>query len=349
MRVFVLKPDAIGDFVLATGTVHRIARACGEQNLILAVRADVAPLAREEFPAAQVVALPIREKRRLLNLTVVNVLNCLPVWIRLVGLRVDAAVCLRSMRTYLQTAIFLTPRAKRRIACENRLAEGARFRRPRVENFVRSAFRPVLLSYPSPGSWPTDLEANRLVVAELLGEAIDPSEILPRLRARPRAQEEGGWLLCPFSSTRGKDYPDEKWVEVLLQLAPDRDAAPLLLAAGPAQQERLHILKKLLDDAGVSCCALLPAGPLGDLVQAVSSARIVLTVDTAAAHIACATGRPAVIVSAGQHPGVYAPYSTNGLQDWVMPTPGLERGAWKTSLTPALVAERIRGMLSKYP
>lgn len=348
MRVFVLKPDAIGDFVLATGALHRLARACGESSLTLAVRADVAPLAREEFPAAKVVALPIREKRRVLNLTVVNVLNCLPAWFALAGMRVDAAVCLRSMRTYLQTALFLTPRAKRHIACENRLAEGERFRRPRVENFVRSTFRPVLLPYPKPGAWPTDLEANRLVVAELLGETIDPLEILPRLNSRPPVRG-GSWLFCPFSSTRGKDYPDEKWAEVLSLVASDRGVAPLLLAAGPSQQERLRSLHRLLDSAGVKDCTLLPEGSLGDLVQAISSARLVLTVDTAAAHMACATGTPAVVVSAGQHPGVYAPYTTNGLQDWIMPQSGLARGAWKSSITAGLVAERIRGVLSKNP
>jgi ADP-heptose:LPS heptosyltransferase len=348
LRVFVLKPDAIGDFVLATGAVHRIARAWGESSLTLAVRADVAPFAQEEFPEARVVPLPLREKRRVVNLTVVNVLNCLPAWIALAGMRVEAAVCLRSMRTYLQTALFLTPGAKRRIACENRLAEGERFRRPRVENFVRSCFRPELLAYPLPGSWPTELEANRLVVSELLGEHIDPREILPRLRARPPARD-GGWLLCPFSSTRGKDYPDEKWVEVLSLVASDRGGAPLFLAAGPSQQDRLRSLHRLLDSAGVTGCTLLPEGSLGDLAQAVSSACLVLTVDTAAAHMACAAGRPAVIVSAGQHPGVYAPYTTNGLQDWIMPPPGLARGAWKSSITAGLVAERIRGVLSKRP
>jgi len=49
LRVFILKPDAIGDFILASGCIRLIAREAGEENVVLAVRADVAPLAKRFF------------------------------------------------------------------------------------------------------------------------------------------------------------------------------------------------------------------------------------------------------------------------------------------------------------
>jgi ADP-heptose:LPS heptosyltransferase len=52
LRVFILKPDAIGDFILASGCIRLIAREAGEENVVLAVRADVAPLAKSQFPKA---------------------------------------------------------------------------------------------------------------------------------------------------------------------------------------------------------------------------------------------------------------------------------------------------------
>ena len=78
MRVFILKPDAIGDFILASGCIRLIARKSGEENLVLAVRSDVASLAKSQFPKALVLPLTLREKRRILNVTTVNILHSLP-------------------------------------------------------------------------------------------------------------------------------------------------------------------------------------------------------------------------------------------------------------------------------
>jgi len=55
LRVFILKPDAVGDFILATGCIRLMARELGEKNLVIAVRADVAPLARAQFPDSEFV------------------------------------------------------------------------------------------------------------------------------------------------------------------------------------------------------------------------------------------------------------------------------------------------------
>ena len=110
MRVFILKPDAIGDFILASGCIRLIAGESGEENLVLAVRSDIAPLAIIQFPKALVLPLTLREKRRILNVTTVNILHSLPSWLWMLGLRADAALCLRSMRAYLHTISFSPPR-----------------------------------------------------------------------------------------------------------------------------------------------------------------------------------------------------------------------------------------------
>ena len=118
----------------------------------------------------------------------------------MLGLRVDAALCLRSMRAYLHTIWFYTPRATRRIACQNLLLARPRVRRPAVENFVTRFFQPTLLPYPAPGKLPSDIEANRSVVSELLGREISDAEILPSLILPEPVPRSDRWLLCPFSS-----------------------------------------------------------------------------------------------------------------------------------------------------
>lgn len=339
MRVFVLKPDAIGDFILATGCLRVLAREIGGENLLLAVRTDVSPLAASQFPSSTILPLTLRSKRRILNITTVNVLHNLPVWLRLLATGVDASICLRSMRAYLHTITFYLPRAKRRIACENLLLANPRVRRPAVENFAIRTFRPTLLPYPSPGALPSDIEANRIVLESLLGRPVSPAEALPILETpRPRTLKNH-WLLAPFSSSKTKDYPASMWAEAILAARPP--STPLLLAAAPNQSERLRDFSRALAEAGVDDLALLPPQPLDDYVQTIAEAALVLTVDTAAAHMACATGSRAVIVSAGQHPGVYAPYSKNGAQHWILPPVGHPPKEWRSAIPPRLVADRI--------
>lgn len=345
MRVFILKPDAIGDFILSTGCIRLMARELSEKNLVLAVRADVAPLAKAQFPEAEVIPLRLREKRRLVNLAMVNVINCLPAWMRLAFLRVDAAVCLRSMRAYLHTITFYLPRAKKRFACENLLLATPRMRRPAVERFVRSAFNPTLIPYPPQGQLPTDIEANRLVAEEVLRRKISNEEILPSLTPPREVSPKNHWLLCPFSSTNSKDYPAEAWADALKILAPERANATLHLAAGPSQADRLRDFAATLQSAGVGNLQIDPPVPLPDFLQSIAEARLVLTVDTAAAHMACAMDTPAVIVSAGQHPGVYAPYSKNGRQNWLIPTRDIPKGEWRRQLTSKKVADSVREVL----
>lgn len=347
MRVFILKPDAIGDFILASGCIRTIAREAGEQNLVLAVRTDVAPLARHQFPRARILPLTLREKRRILNVTTVNILHSLPSWFQMLTLRVDASICLRAMRAYLHTICFHTPRAKLRIACENPLAANPRVRRPAVEKIAARLFHPTLLPYPAPGRLPADIEANRLVAAELLGREISDDEILPRLELPHPVERSSRWLLCPFSSSPKKDYPAAQWAEVLKLAAAARAGATLHLAAAPYQQDNLQKFASDLRAAGVDNLHLDPPRPLDEFLPQIAAARIVLTVDTAAAHAACALGTPAVIVSAGSQPGVYAPYSPNGLQSWILPPRGLRKGQWKEAITPEQVAETLRGILDR--
>jgi ADP-heptose:LPS heptosyltransferase len=342
LRVFILKPDAIGDFILASGAIRTIAREAGEQNLVLAVRSDVAPLARHQFPRARILPLTLREKRRILNVTTVNILHSLPSWFRMLGLRVDASICLRAMRAYLHTICFHTPRAKRRIACENPLAANPRVRRPAVEKLAARLFHPILLPYPALGRLPADIEANRLVAAELLGRPLTDDEILPRLVLPHPVERSARWLLCPFSSSPGKDYPTAQWAEALKLTAATRADSPLHLAAGPSQQDALQNFTAELRAAGIENLHIDPPRPLDEFLPQLAASRLVLTVDTAAAHAACALGIPAVIVSAGRQPGVYAPYSPNGLQSWLLPPPGLRKGEWEKTITPSEVAAAIR-------
>jgi ADP-heptose:LPS heptosyltransferase len=180
-----------------------------------------------------------------------------------------------------------------------------------------------------------------------ISRKVSDEEILPTLTAPREVSAKNYWLLGPFSSTTSKDYPAEAWTEALKLLDHERAEAPLHLAAGPSQSDRLQEFARSLQSIGITNIHLAPPIPLPDFLQSIAEARLVLTVDTAAAHMACALNTPAVIVSAGQHPGVYAPYSKTGRQKWLLPPGDLPKGEWRQHFTPEMVAGCVREVLAE--
>jgi ADP-heptose:LPS heptosyltransferase len=344
--LFVLKPDEIGDFILTTGCLRVLAREIGEDNLLLAVSKAVAPLARSQFPAAKVFPLEFRRRRKVLNITLVNIGLNWRVWRQLLREKVEWAICLRSLRSYLQTVFFYTPRARHYIACENLLGRQKRQRRPAVEAVVKAIFRPQLLRYPEVGATPgvpTDLAANREVVSAVLGRQLSLEEIWPTLRAEAVSPAGSpSWVLAPFSSSEKKDYPLEQWIAVLRELQGWRGDSPLQLTAAGYQQKTLERWGEALRGAGLPKVEVLPPVPLESYPNLLAGAGMVLTVDTAAAHFACALRRPALILSAGHHPGVYGPYSPDGRQLW------LEAGQSGVVWTEDLSVERVVGEFRQF-
>ena len=64
MRLFILKPDGIGDFILVTGALRLLASELGEENLLICVRSVLVPLAKTQFPKARVIELPTAAERK---------------------------------------------------------------------------------------------------------------------------------------------------------------------------------------------------------------------------------------------------------------------------------------------
>lgn len=348
MKAVILKPDEIGDFVLATGAIRLAAAEYGEKNILLVVKSEIVPLARREFPHARVLALPLLPKRRGINKDAVNIVRCIPAWLRLCFAGADSVVCLRSMRDFIQSVVFITPRARRRIACENSMMRTRSARHRAFDAALVKLFRPQILPYPEPAEGlPSDLGANRAVVSALLGREVAREEILPRLSS---ARWRGGdfWLFCPFSSARAKDYDAENWAAALRAVEDIVPPGGVRVAGGPDQAVRIDEFARRLRALGVGCPVHVDRSkPLDEFLDTVAGAAMVLTVDTAAAHMACACGAPAVIVACGMHPGVYGPYSADGRQRWLVGDWGtLGRKGWQKSVPPADVAAAIRSGLA---
>lgn len=343
VRLFVLKPDNIGDFLIACGGIRALADAAGEENLVLAVKADVAPLVRREFSRAQVVPLPIRPRKKGVNTTAANISACLPALFQLARTRADFGICLRDKRTFLDTILWLAPRSARRVGCQSSLRRAKRGRWAVWENLVGKIFRPDLLPYPPPQpGLPSDLLAQGRLASHVLARPLAEAEIMPRLRC---ARWTGGdfWLMCPFSSRPAKDLPAPVWGAALRAVAELCPSGGIRLAGGPDQADRLANFAAELQACGLEVpIVVAPAVPLDQFPDTVAAPGLVLTVDTAAAHLACTVGAPAVIVASRKNEGVYAPYSPDGRQVWLMAGEGK---SWREAVKAEDIAQAMRLVL----
>jgi ADP-heptose:LPS heptosyltransferase len=344
VRYFLFKPDGIGDFVLATGAIDLLAREAGEENLVICVRSLLAPLAKAQFPQATIIELPVAEKRKVVNLFALNFIRCLPVWRELRAQPVDGAACFRSMRNYLHTFLFYSARASRFVACENLLVRSRRASRVFVEELAQRLVNPELLPYPEPQPGvPSEIEANRLVVAQLLQREVDISEVLPVLKS-PDKHAAGPWVCCPLSSMESKDYPFESWRALLEPFKSEiRD---LLLVGSEHQRARLTELEAMLREAGILGARVFIPENLVAFVNVIAQSSMVLCVDTAAAHIATALDKRCVVLFSEMHAGMFGPWKRSENQVWLTPEfPDGKKRKWHKGIPPDRAGAYVRSLL----
>lgn len=348
MRLFILKPDNIGDFVLSTGAIRALADAVGEENITLCVKPPLVELARGEFPTATILPLPVAAKRKVVNLFLRNLVACLPLLWRLKWSRFDHAICLRSMRNYLETLLFLSTGARRFTAPENLLLRSGRVVRLRTEQTVHALRRTTLVAYPGKATdVPLEIESHRRVVESVLCCPVSAVEILPRLKPIDAAPSET-WVLAPLSSDTAKNYPTSKWMKALRIATADCAPQSIQLIGGEEQREKLEEIRATLADALGTIPVVVDLPPdLPTLNRVIATAALVLTVDTAAAHFAAAHDRPAVIAFSGLHTGMFAPWQRTEKQIWLLPDGDSEKPKpkWHDRIAPDRVAEAMRSLV----
>ena len=352
MRLFILKPDGIGDFILVTGALQLLASELGEKNLLICVRSVLVPLAKAQFPEARVVELPTAAERKRINLFARNLFYCLPLWFKLRITPVDAAVCFRSMRNYLETFLFYSAKTKRFFGCENiLLRSGPKKVRSYVDTAVRKRFHPHLMPYPEEARhFPLEIEAHRRVVAAILERAVEPEEVIPRLRSTMQSTPGGIWICAPITEA-SKVYPLPLWKEVFAELRPELSGKTILLVGSSDQRAALDELESLLRSAGVENAKVHLPEDLVELLNLIAAAELVMTVDTAAAHFAAGLDRPCVILFSGLHQGMFAPWQRSTRQRWLLPQPpeGRTKFKWHAGVHPLRVAATVRELIQLPP
>jgi len=356
-RCFIFKPDGIGDFFLASGVVRLMAREFGEENLTIAVLPLLESVVRGQFPKAEIVILPIRKQRVILNVFVANCLRCFPSWLKLLGIRVDTAISLRHMRDYLQSFLFYSMRAGRRFMASNLLLGNGRLVRRWTENSMAAIFSTEIADYPeaSPGI-PSELEAHCLLVSAALSRNVDPSEIWPELKAvnpSPIGSLYSPYFVCaPYSSDIWKNFPEDRWIELFV-LLDAQERVPrlqnLVLTGSADQRQSLEafgaMIRKALPETKIKTTVLI-ADDLQGFIDLLAGAGCILTVDTAAAHGATALDCRTLILFSGLHQGMFAPWTRSDRQHWVLPKKSSSNLQWHDAHSTSEIMISLEKILS---
>ncbi|MEN9663175.1 MAG: hypothetical protein RL324_2124 [Verrucomicrobiota bacterium] len=300
--VCLYKVDRLGDFVLALGALHRLVDHFHAENCRLVVSTAAEALAAAEFPGVPRWVLPPaaggvwREMRPLRS----------RLGPELAGEHFDRLVCLRHAPSLYRDVSLGWIEAQEFFGRESR---------PRPATLTTTN-RPALpATGPVTAPWSSELLAHRDVLAAVLGRTPDWSELRPRLRSMAAGNGEEV-VFCPFGHESIRDYPRESWRAAWRMLAAPVRCVRLL---GPAA--RSGDLAALGDDLrtelpGAAITLQTDVAPL-EFVAAIANARAVVTVDSAAAHLATAFDKPAVIVIGGGHFGWFGPWGEATRQRWI--------------------------------
>ena len=151
------------------------------------------------------------------------------------------------------------------------------------------------------------------LAASFLGlppEAEDDAALapLPRL-AVPPADVAPGLLLCPGAAYGpAKRWPAARFAEVAAALlAAHPDLAPAVIVGAGGDAPAAAEVAALLAASGVPVVNRAGNTPLGDFLAAVAGARLVLTNDSGAMHLAAALGTPGVALFGSTEPALTGP------------------------------------------
>jgi ADP-heptose:LPS heptosyltransferase len=152
-----------------------------------------------------------------------------------------------------------------------------------------------------------ELLRNAEFLSSLAGTAYQSAiPRLPRLCVLPaNLQIEGSYFIVfPGASWAGRQWPVEQFVEVLVALQRHHGWTPVLCGAS----NEAALCQAIVRAATVNCIILAGKTDLGELVEVIRGARLLISNETSAVHVAAAVGTPAVCVLGGGHYGRFMPY-----------------------------------------
>lgn len=147
------------------------------------------------------------------------------------------------------------------------------------------------------------LHASKVYLKPLERLAIFDADSVPRLRLASGPATTKQLALHPGSGSEKKNWPEEKWADLLEQLV-NTTRHNLLLVGGEAEGERLQRLSAALPPERTRVAQSLPLSELAALLQSCSA---FVGHDSGISHLASAVGLPGVVLWADTVEEVWRP------------------------------------------
>ncbi len=306
-QVGIYKADRLGDFVLALGAIRRIVDREGAENCLLILAPYARELAQREFPGVeQAIVEPWHSS-----------LGALQRYRRehardpLFTRGVDRLVCLRHNRLFQENVVCGSIPANKSWGA----ASGEPSREP-GQWLASLPFDHLYRVFPESPDETRDLARHRAVVGGFLSVNSEQVDVIPRMEWHGRP-EEAYVAVSPFGSAAIRDFPPGLLAAAGRRLWRER-RLPLRLLAPTADVPRYQTLANRLVEDGVPGVGVRVCGSLDELIDAVAASQLVLSVETATAHLAGALDQPLVALLGGGHFGWFAPWQRSFRQQWIM-------------------------------
>lgn len=293
----VFKVDRIGDFILSLGCLHAILDQPG-QNSVLIVNDTVLTLAETEFPRVSVITVKYNKGSFFSEL--------LPalIKVRFCNLYARQLVCLRYQRIAYHAALLSVVETTWSCGYTVMLAKQPRHglsyafnHEPRCE-------------YGHDVRWCRELDRHRAISLAVCGS----DDVLPRSLKMGLGQISvvPEVVIAPFGSNPLRDIPSHI-LEPLITLILKESSAIITILAAPHQKDRLNEIAHLSKARIEFCCGV----SLLDYVSMISVAKLIISAESATAHLATLFDRFLLCLVGGGHYGEFAPWSKSDRQVWI--------------------------------
>lgn len=144
-----------------------------------------------------------------------------------------------------------------------------------------------------------------------------PEDSRRRWQEHPSHPEGEYIVLAPRSRWPSKEWPADRWLELMRSLSTDGHHSFVLVGSG-SEQEAIDRLAASLDDSRVRTHSLAGRTSVGELMAIIEGARLVVANDSAPLHIAVGFSRPMIGLFGPTDPLEVGPY---GALDQVLRPP----------------------------
>ncbi len=310
LEIAIFKPDRLGDFILASGTIRHARETFGPEKCAIIVADFVVDLARQLFGDSLIIGVPFAHND-LLRGVVPALWKARPL---LSGLHFNKVACLRHQRTIYEELLLGRMPGDESFGIQNSLDCMLPSDHGVYEHrFTRSA------PYPphAPPGLSREIEANRMVLSMALGREVPSESVLPSLSFPPAGEKlDDTIIISPFGSTDIRTYPLPKLVAVLRAIQQQRPVR-FIACSSANDGARLSELMRLAEHAGVRDISIRNPPSFSNFCSLVASARGVIAVETSTAHLATALDKPAVIIIGGGQYGEFGPWRRSSRQVWL--------------------------------